>query len=224
MNTFFSRNRLFLVLSIIFLLLAGTILVLIDKGDAIFFFSNYRSQVGDFFFKYGTKLGEEPAYLAAAILLIFVKIRYAFFVPLLGIGVTFLSYSLKSFFATLRPAAYFKQTGELINLNLIEGVDLYTGANSFPSGHTMSAFALYGFLAFLLPQKKGLVLFFFLLALTVAISRVYLVQHFWQDIFAGSILGVLLAILFWFVQNNWDSNTNKWWNQSILQKPSAPQV
>ena len=63
----------------------------------------------------------------------------------------------------------------------------------------MSAFALYGLLIFLLPNKKRYVLLLFLLALVVAVSRVYLVQHFWEDIYVGGLIGVILAMIFYTI-------------------------
>lgn len=67
---------------------------------------------------------------------------------------------------------------------------------SFPSGHTCAAFSLCCFLAFLLPPKRrawgaGL----FILALLTAYSRIYLAAHFFADIYAGSIIGVVFVAL-----------------------------
>ena len=80
-------------------------------------------------------------------------------------------------------------------LNVIEGEPLFSGASSFPSGHTMSAFALFGLVALLLPQKKSVALVILFLAVLVGISRVYLIHHFFIDIYAGSIIGALLALI-----------------------------
>lgn len=68
--------------------------------------------------------------------------------------------------------------------------------NSFPSGHTCSAFSLFCFLSFLLPQRhRVLGLVFFIMALMVAYSRMYLAAHFFEDVYAGSIIGVIFVIL-----------------------------
>lgn len=71
---------------------------------------------------------------------------------------------------------------------------MYTGPNSFPSGHSLGAFALFSLLAFFLPKRSGYVTAMFFLAISVGVSRVYLVQHFWQDVYAGSLVGVVLAM------------------------------
>ncbi len=63
---------------------------------------------------------------------------------------------------------------------------------SFPSGHSMAAFALYGVLAYLLwrhiGSKKGrlaLISLAALLALSIGLSRIYLGVHYPSDVLAG---------------------------------------
>jgi len=69
-------------------------------------------------------------------------------------------------------------------------------ANSFPSGHTTGAFSMYCFLSLSMPQRyRYMGLLFFLLALSTAYARIYLAAHFFADVYAGSIIGTLVAIL-----------------------------
>lgn len=68
--------------------------------------------------------------------------------------------------------------------------------SSFPSGHSQGAFSFFCFLSLLLPPKYrvyGFVLF--LSALLVCYSRIYLAAHFFEDVYAGSILGTVLTTL-----------------------------
>ncbi|MCD7446903.1 putative lipid phosphate phosphatase 3, chloroplastic [Datura stramonium] len=81
------------------------------------------------------------------------------------------------------------------------------GHKSFPSGHTSLSFAGLGFLSLYLSGKiqvfdcKGhvaklcLVLLPLLLASLVAISRVDDYWHHWQDVFAGGLIGLVVAAL-----------------------------
>ncbi|OJV51737.1 MAG: hypothetical protein BGO31_11365 [Bacteroidetes bacterium 43-16] len=81
----------------------------------------------------------------------------------------------------------------------IEGLNLHQQL-SFPSGHTAGAFACFTLMSILLPAKKafwGILLF--LLAFLVAYSRMYLGQHFFEDVYVGSILGTLLCILLYSI-------------------------
>lgn len=73
----------------------------------------------------------------------------------------------------------------------IDGVTR-SGWASFPSGHTATAFAVATILSFY-TRKKGLSLFYLSLAMGVGYSRIYLGQHFLEDVLAGAILGVFFA-------------------------------
>jgi membrane-associated phospholipid phosphatase len=67
---------------------------------------------------------------------------------------------------------------------------------SFPSGHTMGAFGFFLILNHFMPANKWYIsLIFFLLACACAYSRIYLGQHFFSDVLAGSIIGVLISCL-----------------------------
>jgi membrane-associated phospholipid phosphatase len=76
---------------------------------------------------------------------------------------------------------------------LIEGVKIHHW-QSFPSGHTMTAFAFASASLFIL-KKAQLSLTFLLGAMLVGYSRMYLFQHFPRDVFAGSIFGIGVVLL-----------------------------
>ena len=81
---------------------------------------------------------------------------------------------------------------------------------SFPSGHSMVAFAYYGFLIYLVNKnikntkiKYPLMIFLSLLILFVGISRVYLGVHYVTDVLGGYVFGFIYLILFLkYVYNN----------------------
>jgi len=62
------------------------------------------------------------------------------------------------------------------------------GFISFPSGHSITAFALAFVLARVYPRYAVL---FYGLAVLVALSRVYLAKHFPSDVVAGAVVGIL---------------------------------
>lgn len=190
-------HSLFFWIYLLFLMVGALLLLMIEKGDAIFYFSNRRSGLGDAAFLLITKLGEEYVYILACLGLLFYRYRYAIMLPLIGLSVSILSYSMKQFFGHDRPSLYFRKLDLLDNIQLVEGIRLHGGANSFPSGHTMSAFAFYTFLVLVLPKKNWIALGGIILAIFVGISRVYLVQHFFEDIYLGSIVGVVVGV-FWY--------------------------
>ncbi len=61
---------------------------------------------------------------------------------------------------------------------------------SFPSGHTITAFAVSAPLMLHFPELSGALLF---CALSIAVSRVMLGMHFLSDVLAGALLGILLG-------------------------------
>jgi membrane-associated phospholipid phosphatase len=80
-------------------------------------------------------------------------------------------------------------------LKLVEGVDVHIH-NSFPSGHATQVFAIFMCLAFS-ARSQTIKILFFLTALLTSLSRVYLSQHWQVDITAGSAIGVVFSIS-WF--------------------------
>lgn len=65
---------------------------------------------------------------------------------------------------------------------------------AFPSGHTTTAFVLFTILA-LFTSRKVIQLTLSICAIMVALSRVYLMAHWFTDIMAGTVLGVAIAFI-----------------------------
>ncbi|MES2559604.1 MAG: phosphatase PAP2 family protein [Bacteroidota bacterium] len=112
--------------------------------------------------------------------------------------VTLLSLSVPSLITQLLKRTIFEDShrpallmAQIPELHYVEGV-LMNQYNSFPSGHTTAAFSLYTLLALLSISKKN-GWFWAVIAAAVGLSRVYLLQHFWADIMAGSILAVCVV-------------------------------
>lgn len=170
---------------------AGIILLLGSKEGIFLWVNAHTGHAWDPVFRYGTFLGDGWIF-AAALLPLLIWRRWPHWLGLVAVALLtlFTSASLKSIFQDeKRPVAYFAETGQ--KLRLVPGVEVHH-YRSFPSGHTMTAFACLGFLAlaFRYPLLQiGLVL----LAMLVAYSRVYLAQHFLLDVTAGAALGLIIA-------------------------------
>jgi membrane-associated phospholipid phosphatase len=78
-------------------------------------------------------------------------------------------------------------------LHTVKGVIMHS-MNSFPSGHTATAFTLFLLTTYLFPSKT--VFFIGLIyAFICAYSRVYLGQHFPMDLGGGMIVGVATVVI-----------------------------
>ena len=199
-GTIIQENIYLFIAFISFVILGGIALTILEQGDLLLYFSENRTLFWDAFFRNGTKLGEEWAYIGFLIFFLFIRFRYALLIPITGIIVTIISFLSKSFFLHPRPSLYYKELGTLSDINLVEGVHLAKGLSSFPSGHTMSGFALFTLVALLLNKKKGVALFLFTVAIIVGLSRIYLVQHFLKDVYLGGMMGFLIAVFIYEIE------------------------
>ncbi|UTW65613.1 phosphatase PAP2 family protein [bacterium SCSIO 12643] len=188
-----QKHKLFFGVYALLFSLSGLILLLFEKKDIHLFINNIHGGLFDFFFKYFTYVGDGFAFVAVALACLFISKRLSLQIILTGVLVGIISQFFKKvvFGPVPRPSAYFEQLD--IPLYFIDGVDMHT-AFSFPSGHTTAIFGLTT--ALLLAQKNTKFDFLLILiAVLVGYSRMYLSQHFLIDVFAGSILGILIALL-----------------------------
>ncbi|MBK9148541.1 MAG: phosphatase PAP2 family protein [Flavobacteriales bacterium] len=87
-----------------------------------------------------------------------------------------------------RPSQFRDQ---LAGMPWVEGIDLHAH-NSFPSGHTTAAFSMCFALAVIIARPKAAVLLVAVAAL-LGFARIYLSQHWLQDVSAGSAIGASVA-------------------------------
>ncbi|OCT14384.1 phosphoesterase PA-phosphatase [Paenibacillus pectinilyticus] len=143
-----------------------------------------------------TFIGSTPVVIVIAIGCLFLffkflhhRLELVLFLVLVA-GTAILNFILKMIFQRERPSLHriIQETGY-----------------SFPSGHSMEAFALYAALAFLLwrhvPTKRGrttVILISILMILMIGISRIYLGVHYPSD-----VVGAYFASGFWFTFSVW---------------------
>ncbi len=215
MQKFIKNNLFFFAPLLIFCILGAILLSQINTGDLLLFFSRNRSYFGDLFFKYFTKMAEEWIYILSILALLFVRFRYAALILITGITVSAVSHSSKAFFKHDRPRTHYTKLKMLDDIPKVEGVKLHVGPSSFPSGHTMSAFAIFSLFAFLYPEKRRFALLMFAFAFLTGLSRVYLVQHFFKDIYLGAIIGTIISCLIFLIQNQVPIDRNQLFDKSL---------
>ncbi|MDZ4680405.1 MAG: phosphatase PAP2 family protein [Saprospiraceae bacterium] len=209
------ENRWFFGSAGLFFLVGGFLLMQINTGDDIFFFSERRSAFGDVFFRWFTKMGEAWIYVVVLFYFLFQRYRQAIAIPMIGLMVTCIAFAFKTFFGQDRPLAFLTKQGLFDLVHPVAGVELNGGATSFPSGHTTSAFALFTFVALCLPYKRTVAVVLFAFAFLTGISRIYLVQHFLKDVYAGAILGLFIGMALYVVQERWDTTRRPWLDRSL---------
>jgi len=181
-------------------LLAGAILIIANtKAETHLEFNRFHNPFFDVFFQYLTYFGDGYIAIITVVVLLTVKFRYALITALASLVSAVITQTLKHtlFADVVRPAKFFEG---LHDLYLVPGME-NNYYNSFPSGHTTCAFALYFSIA-LIVENKGLKFFCFLFALTIGYSRIYLSQHFFEDVYAGSLIGVLTTIIVYLLLRN----------------------
>ena len=200
MRTILRSNYYFLVPYFAFLILGGFLLLLDSKVNIHLIFNSFHNSFLDSFFTYITYLGDGVTALLVAIMLLAVKYRYVLIVGLSNIISSLITQVLKQtvFADALRPKKYFEGLHDLYFVPGVKNFLYY----SFPSGHTTCAFALYFSLS-LIVKSNVLKFLFFSIALLVGYSRVYLSQHFFEDIYAGSLIGVVVTLMVYnLIQKN----------------------
>lgn len=190
MGVTFTRNKWFYIPYFILIGICGFSLIHFSKGEIHLWLNRFNSDFFDVFFKYLTNLGDGICLPAFLLIMIWYRFRNGLYLVVVFLLSGLLVQILKHFaFHDMdRPIKFF---GDSVHLHLVDGVHQLC-CNSFPSGHSATAFGFY--LCFAIVSKSNLLkIAMFILACLVAYSRVYLSQHFLLDIFAGSLIGVVVA-------------------------------
>lgn len=189
----FQKGFLYFILPFIALVLGGAgLLLFFEKGDILLAVNKISNKGLDTFFLFITDFGLGVFIAIAGILFSIYKIRWSLLLlTSLGLVGIFTNLFKKVFFPGLtRPLHYFLYDD--LHRFIHEVPLIYF--RTFPSGHTMAIFAFCSMLAYLARQKV-LSILLFAIASIVAISRVYLLQHFFIDVYFGAILGLVSTFL-----------------------------
>lgn len=191
------ENSWFMIPVLLFFNIGFALFLFVPYGYEILYLNDLRKEPFNTIFKIATLLGEVHAYIICGVAAIFWRYRFTLLITLAGLITLPVVHFFKAFFGADRPITFFRNLGLDEIVVIVPGVTLNVGPTSFPSGHTMAAFALFGLLAALLNIKHHRwSLLFAGLAALAGVSRVFLVQHFLIDILVGAALGLGVS---WFV-------------------------
>jgi len=215
----------FFILYGIFLFAGASLMVNYSKAELFLLINRYHNSLGDNVLYCWTHLGSGIASLIAVIILSFIKYRYALIcaISFITTGITVQVLKRTIFEDVIRPLNYFEQMQT--NIYVIPGLDIHL-ENSFPSGHTATAFSLFCLITMLVAKKNRAnnLLFgilFFVLALGVGYSRVYLSQHFFTDIYFGSVVGTLFTLVVYRYFHSAKFDDSSWLERSLGANKNA---
>jgi membrane-associated phospholipid phosphatase len=160
------------------------------KNEAFIYLNTNLGLFADKVFEYSSYLAEGWIWIPYFIVLVgLYKKDKAFILMNFLISTLFTQFAKNFIFTTaMRPMA----SGlDATQIHTVPGVEIHT-FNSFPSGHTATAFTLFILTTYLFPNKYALSIGI-VYALVCGYSRIYLAQHFPLDL-AGGILVALLTI------------------------------
>ncbi len=172
-------------------LVAGFIVVY-GRQESFLLINSFNSPRTDYLFAYFTYLGDGIIWIPVFVYVLLYK--RDFFVAVLAslIICSLITFLFKRvvFPDELRPLRALPDLARAVPL--MKGKDAYL--NSFPSGHTSTAFTLALMLSLII-NKKWAAFFFPLVAFFVGYSRVYLAQHYVTDVLAGIVVGLVSSYL-----------------------------
>lgn len=206
-----NQGKFFLTPYFIVFIAATLALVYFSKSEIHIWINKHNSIPADIFFKYWTNVGDGIFVILVAVILLFRKLKHSAFVLATYIcsGIFVQIFKHVIFSSAPRPKLYFEG---IYNLHFVQGIEIHTN-NSFPSGHSATAFALFLSLSFIF-QNRMLQFLFFLIASLAAFSRIYLSQHFLLDATVGSLIGILVSLIYYYFHMNFKRD---WMDKSIIQ-------
>jgi membrane-associated phospholipid phosphatase len=176
----------------------GIILILFSflggKEDLFLLLNQNLGSTADFFFQYFTHAGDGIFWVPVGLYFIFFKRKL---LPLILSAIVLSTLLVQTgkkiiYPNEARPTAAIESTTQS-PIHTVKGVTVHSN-NSFPSGHTTTAFSLFLLGCLLLPYT-----YFWLIGFTAALlagySRVYLAQHFPLDVGAGIVCAVISVYL-----------------------------
>lgn len=167
----------------------------IDKGMDILWINGHHTVFLDLFFKTVTNLGDGLIFIPIVVFAAFIRFRHAIAALIASLlhGILVSIFKRGLFPKLERPRKFIGD--DLIHF--VPGVDVHN-FNSFPSGHTATAFCAAFFLA-LISGNKTIGVFTLVLAFVIGYSRIYLAQHFLIDVAAGAVVGTFSTYIVWQV-------------------------
>ncbi len=192
-QNFITSHRFLLILSA-FIVISGCILIAASGNETCFLWINQNmtpsfGQSARIF----SALGEWYSMSLLILISLWLPFRKTMMLAFIWFSGACYSWLFKLWLlkGLARPLEHFQKAG--ITINLVEGVDVHH-FNSFPSGHTLTAFSAAFAVVCLFPlSARWIQILVLLLALACGISRIVMAQHWPLDVAGGAFLGILAS-------------------------------
>lgn len=208
------RVRFFFIPYLILIAACLVIKLQYTREEIYFTVNAIHNTTADILMPYITLLGAGLTIVILSIIIALYNYRKGFLL-LTSYGVTALvAQAIKHLVKAPRPKLYF--TDQLDRIYFVKGVEIFSH-NSFPSGHTVTAFSAGIALTYLVKNKYwGSV--FLIIAVAIGYSRMYLSEHFFEDVTAGSALGVIVTVIWIYFLETKQFLKGDRWSKGILKR------
>lgn len=197
MTEFIQKHIIFISLALVYILIGGVVVYITEHGDSVLWLDNHHYWLSDLYFKLCNLFGEGIYIALFLVAFAFKNWRQATFVGLSLAANSGITQGLKHYFNKPRPYKYFWDIHDTFHY-IIPVEDVNTDF-SFPSGHTNGSFTLFFCLAILASKNKTAQAVLAILAISTAISRLVMFQHFLIDTVAGAGIALLITTLVYFI-------------------------
>jgi len=214
-NDVLKQVRPFFIPYLIVMAACIIIKLLFTKQQIYFAVNGAYSSFADQLAPYVTDLGNGWTIVALSAILVLFNYRTAFLMATTYAITSIAVQAVKYIADANRPTLLYQD--QLSRIHLVKDVEMLR-YYSFPSGHTVTAFSTALLVTYLLKNKNwGWLLF--IVAVAVGYSRMYLSEHFFEDVTVGSALGVVLTI-WWisYIDSKQFIHSPKW-NRGLLKSP-----
>lgn len=209
----FSNYSIFKIGVLIFWIGGFLLILLQPKIELHCLLNQFHTPFLDTLAKYSTHVGDGIFFSLVIVVFLFISLKTSLLLLVSFLTTSGIVQFLKKvvFQDEMRPMHYFQNDP---NFHQIENFT-YHFNNSFPSGHATSCFALFTLLALSYSNNKLIQVGCIIAAILFSFTRVYLSQHFFQDILAGSIIGTFVTQ---FVFQYLSPYLEKWDNSILKMK------
>ena len=212
MNEVLRRINSFLIPYLLILCACLVIKLVYTKAEIYFAVNAHYNPFFDWIQPYITDIGNGWTAVAIAAILTLFNYRKALIVASSYAVTSISAQILKYIFDAPRPKLYFKD--QISRIHFVKAVEILS-LHSFPSGHTVSAFTLAVIFTYWCKNKAWGPLFLFI-AVMVGYSRMYLSEHFFEDVTAGSVIGVIVTVIWLYWLDNKTFIQSPKWQKGLL--------